>query len=363
MTDLSRRTFIASAAALTACGQEFQTGDAPRETFVCPPCGCSADTIEFAAPGRCPACDMTLMPKHESVLGFEPTALITRAGSFDISGGINKENRPVTLHYYLPDGLTREADILLVIPGAGRNAFQYRNEWLDFARRRKTLVAALEYPEDTYDFAAYHMGGVVKNLSFDNADVKTPGVIRLDDDAIKFDVNPNKDEWLFKDFDRIFGYLKKAAGLATTEYDIFGHSAGGQILHRMALFYPEASARRIIAANAGWYTLPTFDQRLPAGLQGSLLERNHLVRSFASSLTLLLGEDDDSDQAGGTLLHTPVIDQQGLGRLSRGKHFYKIGKEEAAKFGDAFRWRLETVANVGHDFREMSKAAALTLAR
>lgn len=32
--------------------------------FVCPPCGCAMDGRDFEAPGTCPACGMTLVPKH-----------------------------------------------------------------------------------------------------------------------------------------------------------------------------------------------------------------------------------------------------------------------------------------------------------
>ena len=37
---------------------------APRK-YVCPPCGCAADGKEFDAPGTCPECGMTLVPKPD----------------------------------------------------------------------------------------------------------------------------------------------------------------------------------------------------------------------------------------------------------------------------------------------------------
>ncbi len=358
MKELSRRSLLASTVALTACSQGFVAAGASPEVFVCPPCGCSEDDTEFESPGRCPDCDMTLIPKQESDLGFTPAALPLRAGSFEIAGGVGKEDHRVKVHYYLPDGFTPQSKILLVVPGAGRNSFQYRNEWLDVARKKNILIAALGYPEEQYDLAAYHMGGVIKNLSIQNVDRQSTGAIQASDDDIVFDVNSKREEWLFNDFDRIFELLKTVTGSTRSHYDIFGHSAGGQILHRMALFHPTSKAKKIIAANAGWYTLPDRNMPLPTGLQGSPITDEGVVRSLSSGLTILLGENDNSDEAGGTLLHTPTVDQQGLGRLSRGQYFYNTGKVQAESLEADFRWRLNTVANVGHDFREMSKAAA-----
>ena len=53
-------------------------------------------------------------------------------------------------------------------------------------------------------------------------------------------------------------------------YHIYGRSAGGQFVHRLALFVPEARCEAAITANAGWYTVPTFaGDGFPYGLKGS----------------------------------------------------------------------------------------------
>ncbi|MEM6538264.1 MAG: hypothetical protein AAF668_11110 [Pseudomonadota bacterium] len=358
MTHLSRRSVVVSTLALAACSRGLSAHGAAPEVFICPPCGCSQDGTEFDTPGPCPDCDMTLMPKNEHQLGVEPRALKPRAGSFFMAGGVGKEDQLINVHYYLPDDFSSDSKILLIIPGAGRNSSDYRNAWLGFARKNNVLIAALGYPEEAYDLAAYHMGGVVKAFRATNIDRSTPGVIRARDEDIELETNPDSGEWLFNDFDRVFEFLKLATGSYTETYDIFGHSAGGQILHRMTLFQPSSKADRIVAANAGWYTLPDLTQDLPTGLLGSPVREEDLKRSFSSKLTILLGELDNSDAAGGTLLHTPKVDEQGLGRLSRGRTFYRIGKEQAAALGMPFDWTLTTVPNVGHDYRAMSLAAA-----
>lgn len=357
MTLFSRRSFLVSTVAASVCSRTILAADNPAETFVCPPCGCSMDHVLFDAPGRCPDCGMTLAPKRESDLGFEPQALSPGAGSFQIAGSRGRVNAHIQVHYYLPDGLRSDSRVLLIIPGAGRNSYEYRNAWLEVAREKNILIAALGYPEDQYDFAAYHMGGVMKNLTIENLPPETSGVIRLNDDDIKFDINTDKKDWLFSDFDRLFTLLRTATGLTNARYDIFGHSAGAQILHRLALFHPKSRADTIVAANAGFYTLPDLTRSLPTGLDGTGITKAGLVDAFAANLTLLLGENDDSEDAGGILLRTPTIDEQGQGRLSRGRYFYKTGQEQAATLDAPFHWRLETVPDVGHDFRAMSRAA------
>lgn len=362
MTSFSRRAFLAASVFLAACSQGFRGSRETAAAFVCPPCGCAADGLRFDAPGRCPDCGMTLVPDDEHRLGFEPQRLAAGAGDFELAGGPGREARRITVHYYLPDDSRPPTRILLVVPGAGRNSYEYRNEWLDFARDNDALVAALGYPEEYYDFAAYQMGGVIENLKFDNMRSEPSGAVYLNDDDIAFDVNPNREDWLFGDFDRLFEFLKVATGSTAETYDLFGHSAGAQILHRLVLFHPRSRAGDIVAANAGFYTLPHMNEPLPAGISGLGIAADSLVDSYAAKLTLLLGENDDSDDAGGTLLHTPIIDRQGLGRLSRGRSFFRIGQEQARELRAEFCWRIETVPGVGHDFRAMSRAAARLLA-
>ena len=48
---------------------------------------------------------------------------------------------------------------------------------------------------------------------------------------------------------------------------MFGHSAGGQVLHRLAIFRPNNKADRILASNSGWYTIPTITNIFPTGLE------------------------------------------------------------------------------------------------
>lgn len=366
MKQISRRLFVGASLAMAACAHVASSVDATnQDAFICPPCGCAMDDVVFDAPGTCPDCGMGLVPESEHSLGFMPEHLETGAGNFELSGATGHEEKRLTVHYYMPVSATPRSDILIVIPGAGRNSDDYRNAWLSMAQAKNIIVAAIGYPEEDYDFAAYQLGGIAKDLQLIEPNFERPSpnarVLRISDENIKMNPNPNRDDWIFSDFDRVFDFLVERTGSSRTGYDIFGHSAGGQILHRLAVFHPSSKAKRIIAGNAGFYTLPDQSFSPPSGVSGTGLNETDLAAALGAPLTLLLGENDNSDRAGGTLLRTPLIDTQGTNRFDRGHHFFEYGKTTADRRGLDFNWHLETVPGVGHDYRAMSRAAGKLL--
>jgi len=360
-----RRRFLRySAASIALAGAGFgparaQNGFGP---YVCPPCGCDADGAEFGAPGSCPACGMTLQPKNPP---FEPAELPIGASLFLAAGGIGHEGARIGVHTYRPESFTPASPILIVVPGDGRNGAEYRDAWVPAAETYGVLIAALAYPNEDYDFAAYHMGGVIRDLRVRNmpgsSDGSTVPIVRLNDEDISFNANPHPETWLFNDFDRIFDLIATATASTRTSYDLFGHSAGGQILHRAVLFQPRLRARRIVAANAGLYSQPDPDLPLLAGLRGTGITEAQLAAALGRDLTILLGALDNNADAGGTLLRTPELDRFGIYRLERGRRFHAAATARARALGATLAWKLETVPDVGHDFRAMSRAASLLL--
>lgn len=370
MKSIARRTLLQGGlfGAVCACTSPRTLFAGPSaEKYVCPPCGCAMDGKEFSAPGACPACGMTLVqkPAPPGATPFEPTELTSGAGAFLAAGGRGHERKRITVHYYKPAGFNQRSPILLVIPGSGRNGDAYRDAWIDAAEAANVLVAALSYPEADYDFAAYQMGGVIRDLVIRNMPTGPNGEelssVHIRDEDISFNLNIRPDEWIFNDFDRIFALIAATVNSSQTSYDMFGHSAGGQILHRHTLFHPRSHADRIIAANAGLYTLPDLALPQPIGLKDSGVTEASLTASFGCRLTILLGERDNDGEAGGIQLHTPLIDQQGVDRLSRGRYFFQAGRKRAQSLGARFNWAMEVVPGVGHDYRAMGRAAARLL--
>jgi poly(3-hydroxybutyrate) depolymerase len=278
-----------------------------------------------------------------------------------MQGGPGHEEATITVSYHRPPSFNAASPILIVVSGTGRDGDEYRDAWIAASERYGVLVLAPAYPEEQYDEAAYQLAGLIENLELRNLNLDNPSVYRLADEDIVFDVNDDPREWLFHDFDRLFEVVVKDVGSRETQYDIFGHSAGGQIVHRMAIFHPDSKARRMVAANSAFYTLPRLDMPLIFGVADTRLDAQDLKRTFGGRLTLLLGELDNASETRGTTLRTPKADAQGVGRLARGRYFFSESEKVAAALGAEFHWTIEVVPGVGHDFRRMSAAAAQLL--
>lgn len=55
----------------------------------------------------------------------------TGAGSYTIEGGAGREEKEIAVHFYMPRDFTRRSPVLMVIPGSGRNAWNYRDAWAE----------------------------------------------------------------------------------------------------------------------------------------------------------------------------------------------------------------------------------------
>ncbi len=287
------------------------------------------------------------------------------AGSYKIQLEGLDSSVGIDIFYYSPKSFNEDTSVIIVIPGAGRNANDYRDSWAENAEKYNLLVLSPSYPKKLFDFAAYHLGGVVNELELKNPKIeKINGRIskyRMNDEDITFSFVSDKRKWIFDNFDQIFSSVKPLLGAKQTSYDLFGHSAGGQILHRYALFKKNSKANRIVAANSGFYTLPGFLTKYPFGTSGTPLSKNDINDSFANHLIVLVGESDNANEKRGTMLHTLSADKQGLGRFERGKYFYNQSKKIAQSAKVTFNWQLKTVEGVGHDYRKMGNAAAKIL--
>ncbi|MDH5824645.1 hypothetical protein QFW77_16865 [Luteimonas sp. RD2P54] len=322
--------------------------------YVCPPCPHVADVRDahpHHGPGTCPVCGMTLVERPLRP-GASPAALHAGPGTFTIHAG-PRGTREVDVYYYRPRGLGERSPVLIVLPGAGRNAWDYRDHWIDAAERFGVLVLSPHYPESRYPrFWNYNLAGMI-------------GDVVIDQEAramIDYRIATDRQQWLFDDMDRIFDQTLRATGLKTPRYDLFGHSAGGQFLHRFALFAAgDTRAERILASNAGWYTVPDAEARFPYGLADAPIEPRQLAAAFARRLVVFLGGADDAGETRGDLVRSPETDRQGLHRLARGRHFYARAAKLAASMETEFNWALTVVPGVGHDPKRMSEAAAAYL--
>ena len=306
---------------------------------------------------------MTLIKKRDiidvSTLVLNEINLTTGSGAFLIEGPPNKLERTIKVYYHMPATFNKSSRILIVIPGAGRDADEYMEDWIDHSEKRNTLIIAPMYEESDYPFEDYHLCGLIDHLNITETSEYIEGTnqVKVAEASLSFTINQDQRTWIFEDFDRIFELVIASTESHQTRYDIFGHSAGGQILHRMALLQTESKAKRIIAANSGFYTLPDTSTSLPFGIKGLDMNESTLKNAFSKDLIILTGALDNDKETRGTLLRSHTADQQGLSRLARGKYFLEQSKMKAMDMETTFNWKLVVVPNSGHDHRKMSNAA------
>ncbi len=318
--------------------------------YVCKPCGLPCDELTFSTAGICPHCKMDLIKKNDLIpekeLIVNEINIQNGIGKFIIEGGFKKE-KIISIHYYKPKDLKSKSPVVIVLPGAGRDGGEYRDAWIEKAEKYNILVLSPEYSEKYYpEFWSYNMAGMITDVKINEERTA----------MTSFTISKNPNEWIFNDFDRIFNLTKEKLNLSTDTYDFFGHSAGGQILHRLAIFKLDNKVNRILSSNSGWYTVPTDEEDFPTGLKNSYISEKEL--DFSKKLVLFLGEKDNANETRGDLRRSPEVDKQGLHRLDRGIYFYNESKKIASELNSEFNWILEIIPNIGHDYREMSKAAA-----
>lgn len=271
-----------------------------------------------------------------------PDEIHIGANSFeaDLPGG-----ETIQVFTYRPQAHGPDDPIMIVLAGGGRNGDDYRDAWIEAAERYRLLILAPAFDEAQFPGPiSYNLAGMIG----DEADVASLGDVTIE----------TPETWLFADIEAIFDQAVARTGSSQTRYDLFGHSAGGQIAHRMVLFAPQARIGTAVAANSGWYTTPTRDIPFPYGLRGLSLPAGQLDQAFGRRLVILLGERDDESETRGHLRESAQASAQGPHRLARGRHFHAVATREAARLDLQARWQLEIVPNVGHDYRRMGEAAA-----
>jgi pimeloyl-ACP methyl ester carboxylesterase len=239
--------------------------------------------------------------------------------------------------------------ILFVIHGAERNADGYLAAFTEMLDRHAALGIAPEWPTELYS----------SSESF-NFGVGTDGSPR----GGTYDASEWRDpiDYTMSEVEHLFEAVRAALGSTACDYRIYGHSAGGQFVHRFLTFRPDARVRRAVAANAGWYTLPSNgggdDENffVPYGLEGAPPDPDRQRALFAHRLVVLLGEDD-VDTMDPDLRRTTEADAQGPHRFARGNFYFETARAEAETIGVPFEWSLATVPGVGHSNSRMAPAS------
>ena len=244
--------------------------------------------------------------------------------------------RPVTVWMFVPDACDNKCPLQFVMHGVKRNGEEYLDNWVEFAKARKFIVVV---PEFTLKY-------------FPRDDDYSLGRSTVEADPAK---------WGFAVPEHLFDELKLRYGFAGESYRMFGHSAGGQFVHRLHLFNPNHRANPIVAANPGWYTLPQWGigattYKFPYNTIGSRVDATIAKQALSRPFVLMLG-DKDTDANDASLNKSAGANEQGRYRLARGEYFFAAAMRAALKLGADFKWQKIHAGNIGHDNARMAAVA------
>ena len=125
-------------------------------------------------------------------------------------------NRPLVLHVARPRQYDAATPVLFVHHGVNRNGAEYRDYWLDLVDEACILAISIEFPEASFpEYLWYNSGNL-------HAKDSTP--------------NP-RETWTFGIDERLFEELRARGITIHQSYGLFGHSAGGQYVHRMFVLW------------------------------------------------------------------------------------------------------------------------------
>jgi pimeloyl-ACP methyl ester carboxylesterase len=267
---------------------------------------------------------------------FGATAIAEGKGRFDFVDAKGRPDRPIPVFTYRPASCDAKCPIQFVMAGMHRNASSYRDYWMDAAEKYRLIIVAPEFSAKQWPkAAAYNLGDVA--------------------------VQDDREKWSYSAIEHLFDEIRDGRG----DYRIFGHSAGGQFVQRMAFFLPGNRASVIAAANPGWYAMPEWRKDrgadpYPYSLVASKVGEAEVKRALGRPFVLLLGEKDVAADAE-NLNVSDEAKRQGAGRLERGENFFRAANAASRDLGAKFAWQLVRVPDVAHSGPAMSRFAADTL--
>ena len=245
-------------------------------------------------------------------------------------------NQPLILHAARPGNWHPGMPVLFVHHGVGRNGRDYRDYWLAHVDAGAMLAIAVEFPEASFpQYLFYNFGNM---------------------HAADGTLNPRW-QWTFGIDTTLFAALRQQGITTTTRYALFGHSAGGQYVHRMLSFGYRDQVAVAVSANAGTYAMPDLTIAWPWGLGATEVTADDLRTLLAFPLTVMAGTADIKT-TGRFFPGGPKSLKQGPNRHARAHTYLRTAQQAAATLGVALAWTVIDVRDVGHDGRRMSDAAA-----
>ena len=245
-------------------------------------------------------------------------------------------DRPLVLECFRPPHHDPDKPVVIVQHGASRNGAEYCEAWVPGAERHGFLVVAITFPKASWpDAVTYNNGHVLAE----------DGTLRP------------REAWSQAIPGRLFALLREAGVTRHDKAYLWGHSAGGQFVHRLLATQSHDIFAAVGAANSGWYTLPTLDLSYPDGLGDIGLGQDDVVRLLGYPLVIFSGDQDIDGTTENFPKHETAM-AQGPNRFERAKFFLARGQAEAARLGVRCNWSRVVVPGVAHEGLKMSAFAA-----
>jgi len=269
------------------------------------------------------------------------SGLVARAGVNDVwHEDPHLPGRPILLRAACPATYSQATPLLFAHHGDLRNGGDYRDYWLPLVDEAQLLVIVPEFTASAYPGPAwYNLGN------------------RIGEDGCE----RSRAEWTYAVPGRVFTALRRQGVTARRHYGLFGHSSGGQFVHRMVSLGFRGDVAAAATANAGTYAMPELDVAFPYGLGGTGVDEAALRALLAFRLTVFAGTADID----ATSEHFPRDEaamRQGPTRFARAHAYMSAARDAARQRGMWCAWTLIEVPDVGHDGAKMSAAAAGVLA-
>jgi len=158
-------------------------------------------------------------------------------------------DRPLTLRCARPRHFSSATPVLFVHHGVLRNGGDYRDYWLSLVDEADVLVVVPEFSDESFPGASFYNFGNRTDANF------TP--------------RP-REQWTYAVVERLFAELRAAGITRRRRYGMFGHSAGGQFVHRMLSLGFRDSVAAAVTANAGTYAMPDLEVAFPYGTRSAI---------------------------------------------------------------------------------------------
>ncbi len=270
-------------------------------------------------------CDTTLSAKDRK-----------RFPGFEYSGYRPLRDKPVNVYYYIPtSGDIQTMPVLFVLSGAQRVGNGELNPWYRLAEEYGFIIINPQFTKELYNENEYQFGNVAV--------------------AKKSTELNKKKKWAYNIIEDLFDYYLKVTGSKVKGYYLFGHSAGGQFVHRLVMMLPDARYIKAVAANPSAWTMPLEDglrdssgavygwpysvKDTPSG------NRRVLKKVLSRRLYVQIGSNDIKTKS---LDQSAGANAQGPRRYHRALKFYDVCTAVAGSLGIECGFRLAVVDGTRH---------------